>query len=530
MMEVYVNKDRYQYDIHALVKAFFPEEEVKMTTQLPERGFINIRFLDDIKRIHIDISLDAQRTLSDDIAYTEPPADDADQKSSDASTNGTEASKSTQKNALKQLLYGLLVKTTGRELPWGALTGIRPAKIAYHLLEQNEDDKKIRNYLKNVYFVSDKKIDLSLRIAKTEKSVLDLYPYRSGYSLYAGIPFCPTRCGYCSFAAVPVAAFKDRVPLYLDCLKRELAGTARLMAGKRLDTVYIGGGTPTSLTAAQLDELIFYIESVFDMREVKEFTVEAGRPDSILDDPLKLRRLKEHKVNRICVNPQTFVQRTLDVIGRGHSVYQTEEAFYLARSEGFDNINMDIIVGLPGEGIADMRTTADHLLRLRPDDLTIHSLAVKRGSALKARLSEAREQIKIGKNNEDVLLSLNPVKSDVRSISDITKMMEIAENCAEEMELIPYYLYRQKNMTGNMENTGYAREGCFGLTNILGMEEVHSILAVGAGAVTKRVYEGSQGLITRCGNVRDINQYMARVEEMIARKEKLFLTGNQYEC
>ncbi|MBQ4416690.1 MAG: coproporphyrinogen dehydrogenase HemZ [Butyrivibrio sp.] len=448
-----------------------------------------------------------------------------------ASTDGSAESASTEKNTVKQMLYEALCAITGRTLPWGALTGIRPTKIATQMLSRGDDDNTIIDYLKTVHFVSAEKAALSLEIAHRERAVLSSHDFENGYSLYVGIPFCPTRCSYCSFAAYPLrvpgrtdpadghteylkSRYASRVEAYMDALEKELAETSALMRGVRLDTVYIGGGTPTALPHAQLRRLLQFLRESFDFRDVREFTVEAGRPDSILDAIGKLATLREFGVDRVCVNPQTFSQKTLDRIGRGHTVEQTVEAFHLTRDAGFDNINMDIILGLPGETEEDVRHTIEEIGKLGPDDLTIHSLAIKRGSRL------AEENDNRGDNKRTV-----PVYSSLYS-----NMSRIAEEGARGMGLKPYYLYRQKNMTGNMENTGFARPGKEGLTNILGMEEVHSIVACGAGAITKRVWnvpEGhpDRGLIKRCGNVRELDQYIMRIDEMSARKRALFSEG-----
>lgn len=542
---------RYLYDIHSLLKSFFPAEEVKDVVvyqkevekknnkiryndknKTSDNITDNIKYTVDVsfdeaaRAVKIDIYSGEKLILSDRSEYT--LSDTNSEK--DASTNGSRESFTTPKNILKTLLYKMLVKLSGRTLPWGSLTGIRPTKIAYNMLEKSNDEKEIKNYLKNIYNVSDKKADLSIEIAGLERSILEAFDYKSGYSLYMGIPFCPTRCGYCSFAAYPLASFKNIVDDYLDCLEKELSACSRIMKDVRLDTIYIGGGTPTTLSAAQSDRLLCFIEKTFDLSHVKEFTVEAGRPDSILDDRDKLRVLRAHGVDRICVNPQTFKQETLDAIGRGHTVEETERAYFWAREMGFDNINMDIILGLPGEGVRDVEHTADELCRLKPDDLTVHSLSLKRGSAMQAKISEELaakkyraglkylNEFNIGKGAEETG-SYEYVLEDESS-----EMLDIIEAAARSMKLRPYYLYRQKNISGNMENTGYAREGAYGLSNMLGMEEVHSVVACGAGAVTKCVSQCAQnkGLISRTGNAKDILSYMKGIDEIIKRKEELF--------
>ncbi|MBR0090175.1 MAG: coproporphyrinogen III oxidase family protein [Lachnospiraceae bacterium] len=478
-----------------------------------------------------------------------------------SSTDGSEASASTEKNLLKQMLYRALSETTGRTLPWGALTGIRPTKIASQMLSDSKDDNTIINYLKTVHYVSEDRARLSLEIAHREREILSRHDYASGYSLYVGIPFCPTRCAYCSFAAYPLrddtgrasfgrqASFienrraecrdvKDTtagaVDAYLDALEKELRATALLMAGTRLDTLYIGGGTPTALSATQLARLMTFLQRTFDLTYLKEYTVEAGRPDSILDDPEKLHVIKALGADRICVNPQTFTQRTLDLIGRHHTTEQTIRAYRAAREAGFDNINMDIILGLPGETTEDVRHTMDVIEDLAPDDLTLHSLAIKRGSRMHADMQGASGITEVGHQGVSPC-TRPPRKADTCDLQstvgaaycDYEACAHLVTERALAMGLSPYYLYRQKNMTGNGENTGFARPGKEGITNILGMEEVHSIVACGAGAITKRVFRAPEGdarhgLIRRCANVKELQAYLTRIDEMIARKEKLF--------
>ena len=278
---------------------------------------------------------------------------------------------------------------------------------------------------------------------------------------------------------------------------KELKATAKLMQGKPLDTVYIGGGTPTTLEADQLDRLLGTIREDFDLEHVLEFTVEAGRPDSITRE--KLEVIRKYPVTRISVNPQTMQQKTLDLVGRKHTVEDVEQIFHLARELGFDNINMDLIAGLPGEDAADMQDTLEKIEKLHPDSLTVHALAIKRAA-------------KFGQEGR----TMDPG-------TEITQMVEAAAASAERMGLVPYYLYRQKNIAGNFENVGYAEQDKAGVYNILIMEEKQAILACGAGASTKRVWNLPDGYhIERCENVKGIKQYIARIDEMIERKKALF--------
>ena len=284
------------------------------------------------------------------------------------------------KNVLKQLVYDLLCKQTGHTLPWGNLTGIRPTKIPMKLLENGWKNTEIAAYLRETYGVSKEKTALAVAIANREKALLDELDYEKGYSLYVGIPFCPSICLYCSFGSHPLERWKKRVDEYLDALCRELTFIGEEMKGRSLNTVYIGGGTPTTLEPEQLRRLLGHIQKTFNFSKVREYTVEAGRPDSITRE--KLQALREFPVTRISVNPQTMNQKTLDIIGRKHTVEDTVEIFHMARDLGFENINMDLIIGLPGEGKAEVEHTLEEIRKLHPDSLTIHSLALKRATRL----------------------------------------------------------------------------------------------------------------------------------------------------
>jgi len=363
------------------------------------------------------------------------------------------------------------------------------------LLEQGWKNSQIAEYMRNTYYTSREKTALAVMIANRERYILRNINYENGYSLYVGIPFCPSICLYCSFSSSPIHLWKSRVEDYLDALCKEIDQTAKIFAGRELNTVYIGGGTPTTLEPEQLDRLLTRLEERFDYSHLQEFTVEAGRPDTITRE--KFQVLLDHGITRISINPQTMNQKTLDIIGRKHTVEETVQAFALARSMGFDNINMDLIVGLPGEGKEEVRQTMEALRKLDPDSVTVHSLALKRATRLNLFKDEYQEI----------------------SFQNSSEIMDMTARYCQEAGLAPYYLYRQKNMAGNFENVGYAREGKEGIYNILIMEEVQSILALGAGASTKLVYEKDR--IERIENVKDIKNYIERIDEMIERKKKV---------
>ena len=389
------------------------------------------------------------------------------------------------------------------------MTGVRPTKMIMERLEEGSSEEEIIRYMHGTYVVSEKKAMLGIEIAKREKAQLDKLDYENGYSLYIGIPFCPTTCSYCSFTSYPVAKWQDRMDEYVDALLKELAFIAEVSKEKHLNAIYMGGGTPTTLSAQQMDRVLSFLEEHFSFEHLKEYTIEAGRPDSITED--KLRVIRKHGVGRISINPQTMQQKTLDVIGRRHTVEDVVRIFHLARELGFDNINMDLIAGLPGEHPEEMEDTLRQIKELAPDSLTVHALAMKHGSRLTRERAASTE------------------KQNYKQMArELEEMIDMARKAAGEMELYPYYLYRQKNIAGNFENVGYAKVDKAGIYNILIMEEKQSIVAAGAGASTKVVlpYEipapgsknGRMTNLIRLENVRDVGEYISRIDEMIERK------------
>lgn len=484
MLAVRLNKPQFEYDIHSIVKAFYPAETVKVF----EEGTKDFESDGDNPSIAIWFE---ERAIRVNLSGTEHEA-----------VLSRPEERPVVKNELKQLLYRVLSDHTGKELPWGTLTGIRPTKIAMQFLEENAPgtqnpmtEADILSYMQETHYCSEEKALLAIDIAKREKRILADIHYEKGYSLYIGIPFCPTTCLYCSFTSFPIFSWKDRVGEYLTALEKEIDFVREACQDKILDSVYIGGGTPTTLEPEELRRLLSKVRASFDFSQVKEFTVEAGRADSITRD--KLRVLKEFGVTRISVNPQTMNQETLNIIGRRHTVEQVEEAFRLAREEGFTNINMDLILGLPGETKEHVERTMEAVTRLCPDSLTVHSLAIKRASRLSLWIEE----------------------NGIETLHNTDETMEIAAEGAARMNMKPYYLYRQKNMSGNFENVGYATEGNYGIYNILIMEEKQTIMALGAGTISKAVYP--DGRIERCDNVKDVALYIEKIDEMIDRKRKL---------
>lgn len=473
----------YHYEVCSLLTAFFGNEKIRETKEGVD--FV----LNLVWDKEITISIEKEGKIEEDAvgicSYQEI---------------------SERRNYLKRFVYKFLCSYTNKTLPWGTLTGIRPTKIALDLLNEGKTKEEIIDFYQEEYLTTEQKANMCSQIAKQEQKLLNEFPYEDQYSLYIGIPFCPSTCLYCSFTSYPIHQYEKKTWEYLKALKKEIAYIKEAMEekGKVLSTIYMGGGTPTSLSAEQLDDLLSYVRTVFDLDNPKsqllEFTVEAGRPDSITRE--KLRALKKNKIDRISINPQTMKNDTLKLIGRAHSVEDTKKAFEMAREEGISNINMDMIVGLPGEELSDVENTLKEIEKMRPESLTVHSLAIKRAANLNIQMEKYRSLVK-GSTNE---------------------MLMLVDEYAKKLDLVPYYLYRQKNIPGNLENVGYAKEGLECLYNILIMEEKQTIMAAGAGATTKYVCH-SENRIERAENVKNVDQYMERIDEMIERKRALLLKG-----
>ena len=476
MIQIQCKETLYTYNLYHITKAFFPNAEIKQCVDAEQEPLVRIE-LDDGSCFMLDAK-----------EFEE------NQKKEDAQE---------KKKIVTKMVYRFLSEKTGQEMAWGMLTGVRPTKLAMHQMENGMNEAQAKAFLQEVYCVSEKKARLAVDIACREKALLSKLDYLNGFSLYVGIPFCPSICSYCSFSSSPIDVWSPRMDDYLKALCIELHHIAKETEGKTLNTIYIGGGTPTTLTAKQLEKLLNVIDELFLNEErgaeLLEYTVEAGRPDSITKE--KLEVICSHPVTRISVNPQTMQQKTLDLVGRKHTVQAVKDIFHLARELGFDNINMDLIAGLPGENAEDMRDTLRQIEELSPDSLTVHSLAIKRAARM------AQEQ---------------PVR-DLHT--EITEMVEDAAKTAEKLGLVPYYLYRQKNIAGNFENVGYAKADKAGIYNILIMEEKQTIYAAGAGATTKIVLpekikteNGKETNLIRIENVKNIEEYIARIDEMIKRK------------
>ena len=491
-MKFLINSDLFEYDVRGLLQAFFPWTHFSTDRDEDDPQCLSVTYVapdlpEEEEERRAVLKARAERA---EVAFTDGerhfhavvPLDLQDRKRA--------------KTALKQAVYGMLSENAGKSLPWGTLSGIRPTKSAMDGLFRGETEEEILSHMEKDLLVSEEKARLALEIARREKPILSISE-EEGWSLYVGIPFCPTTCLYCSFASSPIGEKASLVKPYLQALREEILYVAERFKDLPLHSVYFGGGTPTALSSEDLEGLLQLVTECFDLRHSREWTVEAGRPDSLTEE--KLRMMKRYPVSRISVNPQTMQQKTLDLIGRRHSVEDTLEKFFLARMLGYDNINMDLILGLPGETEEDIRDTLLKTAALSPDSVTVHSLAVKRSSRLNLE--------------KDMYAAYRMENTD--------GMMDFARKTLAGEGLLPYYLYRQKNMAGNQENVGYARPGKESVYNVLIMEESESIVAVGAGASSKKV-DRESGLITRVRNPHDVATYVADPGEMKRRKEKLF--------
>lgn len=478
-MSLKFNEKDFEYDVYSLIRAFYPGSEIKIWYEgenMPKEEFeyeYHVTYGEGFITFEV-IGLDGKHCRK-------------------ITRFSEKATRRERKNYLKKLVYQTLSDLTGEELPWGNLTGIRPTKIPMHLLEEGKSNVEIAQFMRDTYGTSPEKTALAITIANRERAILKEIDYEQGYSLYVGIPFCPSICLYCSFGSHVLKAWSHMVEPYLKALFLELSFIAEQMRGRKLDTVYIGGGTPTTLEPDQMRRLLAHISREFCLDTVQEFTVEAGRPDTITRE--KLAVLREFPVSRISINPQTMNQETLDLIGRKHTVEDVREKFSMARELGFDNINMDLIVGLPGEHQEQVAHTLEQMKKLDPDSLTVHSLALKRAT----RLNLFKDQY------EEI------------SFENSREIMQMTETCAREIGMGPYYLYRQKNIAGNFENVGYAKLDKAGIYNILIMEEKQTIMAAGAGASTKFVFQHGER-IERVENVKDLKNYVERIDEMLERK------------
>ena len=419
---------------------------------------------------------------------------------------------SDEKEAIKQMKrtisHAYLIafqEMTGIRQKWGFLTGIRPTKLMHRALRAGATEEEARHLLSTEYMITDEKIELMQTIVRRQlDAVPDLYDLRKEVSIYIGIPFCPTKCAYCTFPAYAINASKGSVNGFLAGLQYEMKEIGRYLKEKGIGitTIYYGGGTPTSITAEEMDELYSIMHEHFPhVEKVREITVEAGRPDTIT--PEKLAVLNKWNIDRISINPQSYTDETLKAIGRHHSVQETIDKYHLAREMGMNNINMDLIIGLPGEGTEELGHSLDETEKLMPESLTVHTLSFKRAS----EMTRNRQKYKVADRDE------------------VQRMMNMAEEWTAAHDYHPYYLYRQKNILGNLENVGYSKKGQESIYNIMIMEEQQSIIGIGCGAASKFIHPET-GKIEHFANPKDPKSYnesfLHYTEKKIEIMEQLF--------
>lgn len=470
-MNLYVKNHNFHFELENLTRLFFPNEKITVIRDFsePQPPYIYTEVSDEIT-----ISVNIGSFNKSETAVKKLTDDDNELVSA-------------------QLLYKLLCDFTGLTQPWGILTGVRPVKLLRRLAEESSEEQAVKKFEKD-FFVSNEKIALSRETEHNERKILELSKPES-FSLYVGIPFCPSRCSYCSFVMASIERAEKLIEPYTKLLCEEIKRTAEIAnkRGLRLETVYFGGGTPTTLSAEQLDTVLKTVNNSFDMSTCREFTVEAGRPDTI--DIAKLFALKENKVDRISINPQTVNDEVLKTIGRKHTAQQFFDAFELARKCGFDNINTDLIAGLPTDTPESFKNSLDSIVRLNAECITVHTLCMKRASRL---------------TTEGVTL-------DLQQARDAREMLAYTQNILGQNEYIPYYMYRQSRMVGNLENVGWSKKGFESLYNVYVMDETHTILACGSGGVTK-LKRNNPDYLERIFNFKYPYEYIDRFDELIQRK------------
>ena len=468
-------------DICDEIRLFLFEKKIEAVTDIPGEGYVLVHHFAERNGRFVNR---AQLFLDGDAVAQCKQASEAPAPGDDL------LYKKLKKRSVKICVYQCLKDYFKREKPWGNLTGIRPTKLLRDTAEELGMEEA-RRLFRQEFDVSVEKLQLAEEICANQKDVLDSIGENS-LDVYIGIPFCVTKCAYCSFASSIVSQGGETEAAYQERLLWEIEQCRPILEGKQVRSVYIGGGTPTSFSAALLRPIVEQGARLGG----REFTVEAGRPDTITED--KLRMLRDCGVDRISINAQTTNDATLRTIGREHTAAQFFEAFRMARQIGFSVINTDLIAGLPGEGVAENKKSLADVLGLGPENITVHTLAIKRAS-------------KFGMENAKTF-------AEAEEIEDI---LERSRAALAENGYAPYYMYRQKYMAGNMENVGYAKPGAVCVYNIDMMEEACSILALGAGAISKRIYLG-ENRIERAPNVKDIASYLERTDEMVERKRRLF--------
>lgn len=488
MIKILLIGHEIKYELVELVRVFFPGEEILYIDRLDEytgEGTLIINYLYEedgklytITKIYRDNILINQAT--ENISTLEVYGDSIDKYI---------------RIGIKKSLYNTLISLGESKIPWGVLTGIRPVKIVHDLLDKDINENEIIRVLAEEYKLSFDKAKLILDIGRKQREYI--YPLnKDRYSLYVSIPFCPTRCLYCSFPALPIGRYENHIKEYTSKVIYEIEQISEMMKGKKINTAYIGGGTPTAIPLMELEKIIQAIYYRFGQKNIKEFTVEAGRPDTITKEYLTM--LYKNEVGRISINPQTMNDDTLKLIGRQHKSKDIIETFNLAKEIGFDIINMDLIVGLPGEEIKHIKKTLEEIQKLDPENLTIHTLSVKRGSKFKATIDQY----------------------SLQSQNILSAMLNETREYTKDMGLEPYYLYRQKQILGNFENIGYCKPKMECIYNIAMMEEKETIMAAGMGSVSK-IFFPEENRIERVPNFKDLKEYLERSSELIERKKKI---------
>ena len=464
----------FQYEMEKVCRLFIPFEKIIVSYEMVDSGDFAVT---KICENHIYASVSINNCLNE--------------SSLDLNDGFSERD---AEREIAALLFECFVKLTSYSPKWGIVTGIRPARLYSAVVKELGNEKLAKEFFKEKFFVSSEKISLCEETHLGESKIIKLSESDS-FSLYISIPFCPTRCSYCSFVSHAVEKADHLIPVYVDYLCKEIKQTALIAKTNnlKLKTVYMGGGTPTTLDAEQLRVVLGKVKERFDLSDLLEFTVEAGRPDTITEE--KLIAIKDCGATRISINPQTMNDTVLGIIGRAHTAQQTIDAFQLARKVGFDNINMDLIAGLPGDTVESFKYTVERLLSLDPESITVHSLSMKRSS--KMNISGDFPEIEAGR------------------IAD--EMVSYARKTLSEKGVLPYYMYRQSKTVGNLENVGYAKEGKECLYNVFIMDETHTILACGASAVTK-LREPDGSYIERIFNFKYPYEYINRFDEMMLRK------------
>ncbi|MGE5329552.1 MAG: coproporphyrinogen dehydrogenase HemZ [Deltaproteobacteria bacterium] len=487
MIEVCLSGHAFEYEVKDIVSLFYSEPIVfnpSKTPFLKERGLIIFSIIEEAGEEIESIT----RVEGKDISF--------EFKSKAKIPKTPMLKKRVIRRMVKLGILNVLEEFESRKIPWGILTGIRPTKIIRELEDRGFNDKSIPEKLEQEFGISPEKANLMLQVSRNEKSFLNRDDSNK-ISIYLGVPFCPDKCLYCSFMTNPIKGFQHLVLPYMEAVKKEIDLVGKMLNQRNweIETLYVGGGTPTSLGNVLLEELMLSMDKAFKLGHIKEITVEAGRPDTL--DYEKIRILKKFGANRISINPQTMNELTLELIGRKHNAESIQKAFELARKAGFNNINMDIIAGLPGENFDMFDYTIEKIRELSPDSITVHTLALKKGANL------------VRKKNSYFLPDEDTVQ----------KMLENCRQKTTQMDMIPYYLYRQKNMIGLQENVGYSLPGKECIYNIKMIEEVQNIIALGPGGVS-RIMDFETKKINKIYNDRSTEGYISRIDEMIERKKE----------